>query len=103
MHVIIDFNCLSSCLSCLIKYSLDSVLFSEVQWLKHTHGKTPLSGIISTTDEHGFARKHEISVLISAISGNICPTNLTDLHGYAEDTQFADSTILHESTSKFWG
>ena len=23
-------------------------------------------------------------MLISAISGNICPTNLTDLHGYAE-------------------
>lgn len=46
MHVIIDLNCLSSCLSCLIK-ALGSVL-------------------------------------ISAISGNICPTNLTDLHGYAE-------------------
>ena len=79
MHVIIDFNCLSSCLSCLIKDSLGSVLFSEVQWLKHTHGKTPLSGIISTTDEHGLARIRGIY------------------------TQFADSTILHESTSKFRG
>ena len=27
------------------------------------------------TDEHGWTRKHEISVLISAISGNICPTD----------------------------
>ena len=64
MHVIIDFNCLSSCLSCLIKDSLGSVLFSEVQWLKHTHGKTPLSGIISTTDEHGYAEYiHSLPIL----------------------------------------
>ena len=39
MHVIIDLNCLSSCLSCLIKDSLGSVLFSEVQWSKYTPRK----------------------------------------------------------------
>ena len=84
MHVIIDFNCLSSCLSCLIKDSLGSVLFSEVQWLKHTHGKTPLSGIISTTDEHGSSRKHDISVYICAICGKLSPRMDTDLHGKKE-------------------
>ena len=58
MHVIIDLNCLSSCLSCLIKDSLGSVLFSEVQWSKtYPQIDVPQWEIIPTTDEHGFAQQ----------------------------------------------
>ena len=66
MHVIIDFNCLSSCLSCYKRFPWFSVNQCN-QWEYMSHGS------------HG----------------------LTQIRGIY--TQFADSTILHESTSKFRG
>ena len=80
MHVIIDLNCLSSCLSCLIKDSLGSVLFSEVQWSKHTPRKDVPQWDNINHRRARIAWKHEISVLISAISGKLSPT---DGHGFA--------------------